>query len=166
MIQKPLTAYPARHYDEGIRLAAVDVRRNHPRALHPAIKSSHLPNNLLPVREAQAKRDAAKKAKEDKVFTDAIGKVKWPLSEKHLNLLFKIIIDTDDDYEFGKIARPFGIEGVEKKERGYSNTQYAAVVKKHFEALGNAGKLQLVVAFLIGDKVFGDKETKNTLAAL
>jgi len=55
MIQKPLAAYPARHYEEGIRIAAVDVRRNHPRALDPAIKSSNLLNNILAVREAQAR---------------------------------------------------------------------------------------------------------------
>lgn len=55
MVQKGLPAYPARHYDEGIRVAAVGVRRNHPKALDPAIKSSNLLNNILAVREAQAK---------------------------------------------------------------------------------------------------------------
>lgn len=55
MIQKPLVAYPARHHDEGIRVAAVDVRRNHPRALDPGIKSSNLLNNILAVREAKAR---------------------------------------------------------------------------------------------------------------
>lgn len=55
MIQKPLAPLAARHYQEGIRLAAVGVRRNHPRALDPAIKSSNLLNNILAVREAQAR---------------------------------------------------------------------------------------------------------------
>lgn len=55
MIQKPLAAYPARHYEEGIRVAAVDIRRNHPRALDPAIKSSNLLNNILAAREAQSR---------------------------------------------------------------------------------------------------------------
>jgi branched-chain amino acid aminotransferase len=55
MIQKPLVPYPSRHYEEGIRIAAVNVRRNHPRALDPAIKSSNLLNNILAVREAQAR---------------------------------------------------------------------------------------------------------------
>jgi branched-chain amino acid aminotransferase len=55
MIQKPLPPYPARHYEEGIRVAAVGVRRNHPRALDPAIKSSNLLNNILAVREAQGR---------------------------------------------------------------------------------------------------------------
>jgi branched-chain amino acid aminotransferase len=55
MLQKPLPPYPARHYEEGIRVAAVGVRRNHPRALDPAIKSSNLLNNILAVREAQSR---------------------------------------------------------------------------------------------------------------
>lgn len=55
MIQKPLPPYPARHYEEGIRAAVVGVRRNHPRALDPAIKSSNLLNNILAVREAQSR---------------------------------------------------------------------------------------------------------------
>ena len=55
MIQKPLSPYPAWHYDDGIKVAAVGVRRNHPRALDPAIKSSNLLNNILAVREAQSR---------------------------------------------------------------------------------------------------------------
>jgi branched-chain amino acid aminotransferase len=54
MIQKPLPPYPTRHYSDGIKVAAVSVRRNHPRALDPAIKSSNLLNNILAMREAQA----------------------------------------------------------------------------------------------------------------
>ena len=55
MIQKALPQYPAWHYETGIKVAAVDVRRNHPRALDPAIKSSNLLNNILAVREAQSR---------------------------------------------------------------------------------------------------------------
>jgi branched-chain amino acid aminotransferase len=55
MIQKPLPPYPAWHYADGIKVAAVGVRRNHPRALDPAIKSSNLLNNILAVREAQSR---------------------------------------------------------------------------------------------------------------
>ena len=55
MIQKALPPYPAWHHEDGIRVAAVGVRRNHPRALDPAIKSSNLLNNILAVREAQSR---------------------------------------------------------------------------------------------------------------
>jgi branched-chain amino acid aminotransferase len=55
MIQKSLPPFPREHYEEGVLVAAVDVRRNHPRALDPAIKSSNLLNNILAVREAKAR---------------------------------------------------------------------------------------------------------------
>ena len=55
MIQKALPPYPASHYEEGVKVAAVGVRRNHPRALDPAIKSSNLLNNILAVREARSR---------------------------------------------------------------------------------------------------------------
>jgi branched-chain amino acid aminotransferase len=55
MIQKALPPYPAWHYEDGVKVAAVGVRRNHPRALDPAIKSSNLLNNILAVREAQSR---------------------------------------------------------------------------------------------------------------
>lgn len=42
-------------YTEGIPVALVSVRRNHKAALDPAIKSCNLLNNLLAVREAQAR---------------------------------------------------------------------------------------------------------------
>ena len=55
LVCKPLSPYPEWHYERGVRAAAVGVRRNHPRALDPAIKSSNLLNNILAVREARAR---------------------------------------------------------------------------------------------------------------
>jgi branched-chain amino acid aminotransferase len=55
MIQKALPLPPEGHYAEGVRVSAVGIRRNHPRSLDPAIKSSNLLNNILAVREARAR---------------------------------------------------------------------------------------------------------------
>jgi branched-chain amino acid aminotransferase len=55
MIQKALPPIPERHYTDGIRVSAVDVRRNSPRSLDPAIKSSNLLNNILALRQARAR---------------------------------------------------------------------------------------------------------------
>jgi len=55
MVVKPFEPYPDTAYLDGIDVAVVDVRRNHPRALDPAIKSCNLLNNILAVREAQAR---------------------------------------------------------------------------------------------------------------
>ncbi len=54
MVVKPLEPFPEAAYREGIDVAVVDIRRNHPSALDPAIKSCNLLNNILAVREAQA----------------------------------------------------------------------------------------------------------------
>ena len=55
MAVKPYVAYPDSHYAEGVPVALVSIRRNHPRALDPAIKSSNLLNSILAMREAQAR---------------------------------------------------------------------------------------------------------------
>ncbi|MFI5006379.1 MAG: aminotransferase class IV [Solirubrobacterales bacterium] len=51
---KPCTFYPESHYTQGVPVALVSIRRNHPQALDPAIKSGNLLNNVLALREAQA----------------------------------------------------------------------------------------------------------------
>ncbi len=52
IIVKPYTPPPARTFADGIRLALVEVRRNHPDALNPAMKSNNLLNNALAMQEA------------------------------------------------------------------------------------------------------------------
>lgn len=54
MIQKGLAPVSEENYTNGIRVSAVDVRRNHPRSLDPAMKSSNLLNNIQALRQAQA----------------------------------------------------------------------------------------------------------------
>jgi branched-chain amino acid aminotransferase len=52
IIVKPFPAPPERTFTEGIRVALVSVRRNHPQALNPRIKSNNLLNNALAMQEA------------------------------------------------------------------------------------------------------------------
>ena len=54
MVVKPLEPFPEAAYRDGIDVAVVSIRRNHPNALDPAIKSCNLLNNILAIREAQA----------------------------------------------------------------------------------------------------------------
>lgn len=54
MVVKPYVFPPATWRTEGVRVSLVDVRRNHPDALDPAIKSCNLLNNILAMRAAQA----------------------------------------------------------------------------------------------------------------
>lgn len=52
IIVKPYVAPPERTFTEGIRVSLVGVRRNHPAALNPMIKSNNLLNNALAMQEA------------------------------------------------------------------------------------------------------------------
>jgi branched-chain amino acid aminotransferase len=55
MAVKPFQAYPEHHYRDGVDVILSSIRRNHPQSLDPAIKSCNLLNNILAVREAQAR---------------------------------------------------------------------------------------------------------------
>jgi branched-chain amino acid aminotransferase len=52
VIAKPLPVYPPKLYQEGVKLAAVSVRRNLPSALSPHIKSLNFLNNILAKQQA------------------------------------------------------------------------------------------------------------------
>jgi branched-chain amino acid aminotransferase len=52
VIVKPLVPPPDATFTDGIRIAVVGVRRNHPDALNPMIKSNNLLNNALAMQEA------------------------------------------------------------------------------------------------------------------
>ena len=52
IIVKPYVGPPPASFTDGIRLSLVSIRRNHPQALNPAMKSNNLLNNALAMQEA------------------------------------------------------------------------------------------------------------------
>jgi branched-chain amino acid aminotransferase len=52
IIAKPFEAYPPRVYTDGIRIALVEMLRNHPKSVNPIIKSNNLMNNALAMQAA------------------------------------------------------------------------------------------------------------------
>jgi branched-chain amino acid aminotransferase len=55
LLARPLVPVPSHFYADGVAVIVSSVRRNHPRALDPAMKSCNLLNNILAAQEAQAK---------------------------------------------------------------------------------------------------------------
>lgn len=55
MLVKPFEPFPEEHFNAGIPVSLVSIRRNPKRSLDPAIKSSNLLNNVLATLEAQKK---------------------------------------------------------------------------------------------------------------
>src|SRR5208283_2705396 len=47
IVAKPFHDYPASYYRQGVRVAIVKTRRNHPLALDPSIKGTNFLNNIL-----------------------------------------------------------------------------------------------------------------------
>lgn len=47
IVTKPFKDYPPELYEQGVAVAVVGTRRNHPLALNPAIKSTNFLNNIL-----------------------------------------------------------------------------------------------------------------------
>ena len=52
IIVKPLPETPAVQYEQGVKVAIVDLIRNHPRSVNPLIKSNNLLNNALGMQQA------------------------------------------------------------------------------------------------------------------
>jgi len=52
IIVKPLPVPAARDFDKGVKVCMVDIIRNHPRSVNPAIKSNNLLNNALCMQQA------------------------------------------------------------------------------------------------------------------
>lgn len=52
IIVKPLPSPPAELYERGVRVVLVDVVRNHPQSVNPAIKSNNLMNSALAAQQA------------------------------------------------------------------------------------------------------------------
>lgn len=52
IIVKPLPETPAEQYQRGVKVAIVDVIRNHPQSVSPLIKSNNLLNNALGMQQA------------------------------------------------------------------------------------------------------------------
>jgi branched-chain amino acid aminotransferase len=52
IIVKPLSSPPAEIYERGVKVALVDVVRNHPQSVNPMIKSNNLMNSALAAQEA------------------------------------------------------------------------------------------------------------------
>ncbi|MBM3461617.1 MAG: branched-chain-amino acid aminotransferase [Armatimonadetes bacterium] len=69
LLGMPVPKYPARFYDEGVRLATTDIRRNPQNSLDPSLKTSNLLNLRL------AFMDARRQGADDVVMLNHRGEV-------------------------------------------------------------------------------------------
>ncbi|HUF48205.1 MAG TPA: aminotransferase class IV [Vicinamibacterales bacterium] len=152
IIVKPFAEPPVRSFTEGIAVALVGVRRNHPAALNPRIKSNNLLNNAL------AMQEALRQGAEEALMLNQAGHV----TECSQANFFVVLGDTlvTAPLEAGLlpgITREYVLElaarlGVPAAERDYAPAELASAT----EAFVTSTTREVMAVTRIDDRIVGD----------
>lgn len=119
--------------------------------------SSQAAHKLTPKERAERKKqrelEAKAKEKRNAKIIEGIGKVKMPLSEKHLDVLFDVCFRRFGYSYIQPVATRHGIKAVKMEENGYSRRDLETPVREYFEKKGKNGKLQFI--FEVGLEAVG-----------
>lgn len=91
-----------------------------------------------------------KKLKEDQEMNEALEKVKWPLTEKQLDVLYEAAFDHCGFTEYEIVAKRHGLKGREQKD-AYSK-DYETPIREVAEKDGTLGKLRMIFELLTANK--------------
>lgn len=95
-------------------------------------------------RKKQIEKERIEKEERNQKIIDGTQKVKMPLSEKHLDVLFDIAFRRFGFSYIQPVAARHGIKAVKVKRGGYDHRDLEGPTRKHFENLGVDGKLQFI----------------------
>lgn len=104
-------------------------------------------------RKAEREKEEAKKQKKDEKILEAIGKVKMPMSEKHLDILFDVCFRRFGFSYMQPVAARHGIKAIKVTKNGYTHRDLETPLRAHFEEKGKNGKLQFI--FEVGMEAVG-----------
>ena len=110
-------------------------------------------------REAKRKeREKAEKEKEkeDKKIADALAKVKWPLSEKQLDVLLDLVFLRFGFSYLQPVAKRHDIKPNITVRNGYKSRDIEKPLMEFAKKDGNAGRLRMI--FEIGLEATGNRE--------
>jgi ParB family chromosome partitioning protein len=102
-------------------------------------------------RKKQKEEEEAHEAKEEKQLMDAIVRVKYPLSEKHLGALLKVLIDGEaiNSEEVDAVIRRMGLKTEEGSWHG------PEILEKAAKKMTSTEQLQLIFELLLRDNMYG-----------
>jgi hypothetical protein len=95
-------------------------------------------------RKREREKEAEKKAAANKRILDAVAKVKWPLTEKHLDVLFDLVFRRFGYAYQQPVASRHGIKAIKTTDRGYERRDLETPLAEMAEKNGKTGKLQLI----------------------
>ncbi|MFZ3032277.1 MAG: hypothetical protein WA082_04530 [Candidatus Moraniibacteriota bacterium] len=114
----------------------------------------------LTLKEQEKRRAERKKEKEktriakldrEKKLSDALEKVKWPMSDKHLEALLGLVLEISGANTARSIAkrRELDVEKEKSEFTGSTSYNYLGAIKKSVKAMTKTEKVRLVFELLI-----------------
>lgn len=122
-----------------------------------------------PAEKARAKKER-EKAKEEIEKKNAeilksIGRVKFPMSEAHLNALYDMVLRHAGMSQMQPVLKRHGVKPGTVTEHGYTSRDYEGPIRKIAEGEGKNGKLRMIFELMIPDYM-GEDELKKELKKL
>jgi ParB family chromosome partitioning protein len=100
-------------------------------------------------RKKERERDEANRTKFDAAVCGALAKLKWPLSEKHLDSLFDIMLSEARTTTLMPIVKRHNLKGLVEKHDGYTSRDYQTPLRELAEGAGKDGKLRMIFELLL-----------------
>ncbi len=132
---------------------------------HRGIKDSSFRKTPAEIKKerVQRKADLLKKERDNKKLLQALGKIKWPMSEKHLEVFIEAMVLR---YGF-TVVRPIVLRHGWKvlrthqpyTKKGVTSPDYELTVKEEMKKMVPAEKLRLVMEFCI-ENLWSDRRAK------
>ncbi len=117
---------------------------------HGRQKSEYAPTEKEKAkRKKEREQDEARRLKFDTAIFAALNKVKWPLSQKHLDAMFGLALENASGNTIQPMVKRHGLKADVKKHEGYSTRDYKVPLRRMAEEAENDGKLRLIVELLL-----------------
>lgn len=100
-------------------------------------------------RKKEREHEEARRIKFDASVDAALAKVKWPLSEKHLDALYELMFEKCGTASQIPIAKRHNIKAGVAKHKDYSTRDYEAPLRRLAEEQGKDGKLRMIFELLL-----------------
>jgi ParB family chromosome partitioning protein len=119
-------------------------------------------------RKKEREKEDARRVAFDTAISEAIGKVKWPLSEKHLEALFDLMLDHSSSNSAQPLLKRHGLKADVKKTKEYRERDFRSPLRRLAEGAGQDGKLRMIFELLLPTywTHSDDKEMKKKISKL
>ena len=115
---------------------------------HRSNDSEYAPSGKeMAKRKKEREQDEARREKFDAAIAESLLRVKWPLSEKHLDALFELTLESNGATRLQPILKRYDLKADKVVHKDYSTRDFAAPIRRL--ATGNDEKLRFIFEILL-----------------